>query len=231
MSPPRRLPVSRRDRPAKAPLTREAIVAATVGIMQRDGLQAATMRRVAQALDTGPASLYVYVANTAELHAAVLDTLLGRIGFTADGDWETRLRRLLSDYRDLLSKHPGLARSALTLRPSGPHTLRLLDTLLALLLEGGLRPERAAWSVDLLMLYATALAAEHGATTTPVDGADRQDRWESLVDAVRHADPAVTPHVAQHADVLLGGTHAERWDWALGSVIAGARRTPTRRQP
>jgi len=49
----------RRERPAKPPLSREWIVAETITIMRTEGLEKATMRRVAQALDTGPASLYV----------------------------------------------------------------------------------------------------------------------------------------------------------------------------
>jgi len=51
------------------------------------------MRRVAQALDTGPASLYVYVANTAALHAAVLDELIGSLQVgtsTAMTGWSAR---------------------------------------------------------------------------------------------------------------------------------------------
>ena len=72
-----REPRSRRERPAKPALTRAGIVAAAVEVMRSEGLERVTMRRLAQELDTGPASLYVYVANTAELHAAVLDELLG----------------------------------------------------------------------------------------------------------------------------------------------------------
>src|ERR1022692_1858482 len=65
MTPQARIPVSRRERPAKSALTREGIVAAAVGVMQAEGLDRVTMRRLAQELDTGAASLYVYVRNTA----------------------------------------------------------------------------------------------------------------------------------------------------------------------
>ena len=53
---------STRDRPAKAPLSEDAVVDAALAILQSDGLEAVTMRRVAAALDTGAASLYVYVS-------------------------------------------------------------------------------------------------------------------------------------------------------------------------
>ena len=70
-------PSSRRNRPAKPALTREGIVSTAVEILRSEGLQKVTMRRLALELDTGPASMYVYVRNTVELHAAVLDELLG----------------------------------------------------------------------------------------------------------------------------------------------------------
>ena len=85
--------------PPSQPLTREGIVAAAVRIMQAEGLDRVTMRRLAQELDTGPASLYVYVRNTAELHAAMLEELLGQVDLTpvtAAGDWRDRLTRSCS---------------------------------------------------------------------------------------------------------------------------------------
>ncbi|WP_181807292.1 TetR/AcrR family transcriptional regulator, partial [Streptomyces shenzhenensis] len=131
-------PRSRRERPAKPALTREGIVAAAVEILRTEGLQKVTMRRLAQELDTGPASLYVYVRNTAELHAAVLDELLGTVGpAPAEGTWRERLEQVLVAYTTMLLEHPSLARSALTSWPSGPHYLNLIETLLGLLAEGG----------------------------------------------------------------------------------------------
>src|SRR5258707_14230390 len=93
--------ISRRERPAKPALTREGIVAAAVAVMQAEGLDRVTMRRLAQELDTGGASLYVYVRNTAELHAAMLEQLLGQVALspvTAPGDWRDRLIRVLPSF-------------------------------------------------------------------------------------------------------------------------------------
>ena len=59
-------------------------MATAVELVRAEGLAKVTMRRLAQELDTGAASLYVYVRNTAELHAAVLDELLGVGGARAD---------------------------------------------------------------------------------------------------------------------------------------------------
>ena len=48
-------------------------------ILREEGLSKVTMRRIATALDTGPASLYVYVSDTEDLHAQILDALLGPV--------------------------------------------------------------------------------------------------------------------------------------------------------
>jgi hypothetical protein len=99
------------------------------------------------------------VRNTAQLHAAVLDELLGAVDLTpveAGGDCRERLEMVLASYTAVLFAYPGLAQSALVARPSGPHYLRLIEGILALLTEGGVPGGRAAWAVDLLLQLATA---------------------------------------------------------------------------
>lgn len=144
-------PRSRRERPAKPALTRDGIIATAVELLRAEGMQRVTMRRLAQELDTGPASLYVYVRNTAELHAAVLDELLGEVDLgpaTAAGDWRERLVQVLTSYTSVLLEHPSLARSALVARPSGERYLNLLEALLSLLDQGAYRPagRPGAWT-------------------------------------------------------------------------------------
>ncbi|MFJ3659840.1 TetR/AcrR family transcriptional regulator [Streptomyces sp. NPDC090119] len=210
---------SRRERPAKPALTREGIVAAAVAILRAEGLRKVTMRRLAQELDTGPASLYVYVRNTDELHAAVLDELLGTLPpVPAEGTWRQRLERVLTSVTAMLLAHPELARSALTARPSGPHYLNLIETLLGLLAEGEVPRDRAAWGVDLLLQHATATAAEHA-------GEEPADDWRNLVGTLREVSGRTHPHIAGSADVLLSGTPENRLSWAFQTLINGIERT------
>ncbi len=201
-------------------------MAAAVAVLRAEGLEKVTMRRLAQELDTGPASLYVYVRNTADLHAAVLDELLGTVEAAPapeEGDWRERLERVLTAYTAMLHEHPGLARSALTARPSGPHYLNLIETLLALLGQGGVPPARAAWGVDLLLQHATATAAEHSAYEGRTGG---QEEWDALTDAVHGASAATHPHIAALAAPLLAGTPEERLSWGIRAVISGIEHTP-----
>ncbi|MEV5534611.1 TetR/AcrR family transcriptional regulator [Streptomyces prunicolor] len=213
-------PRSRRDRPAKPALSREGIVAAAVTVLRAEGLKKVTMRRLAQELDTGPASLYVYVRNTAELHAAVLDELLGTIETApAEGSWRERVEQVLTAYTAMLFEHPSLARSALTAWPSGPHYLNLIETLLALLDEGGVPPAQAAWGVDLLLQQATATAAEHSGDDTT------QDDWDTLTDAVRTVSDRTHPHIAARSGDLLAGAPEARLSWRFQALITGIERT------
>jgi AcrR family transcriptional regulator len=218
-------PVSRRERPAKPALTRAGIVAAAVDVMRAEGLERVTMRRLAQELDTGPASLYVYVRNTAELHAAVLDELLGAVDLgpaTAGGDWQSRLVQVLGSYTLVLYEHPSLARSALVARPSGPHYLNLVEALLALLSEGDVPGDRAAWGVDLLLQFATTNAAEHG---TRAEAAGARDEEDALAAALREASSRAHPHITALGAELLSGAGPDRLAWGFNVLINGVRHT------
>ncbi|MEV6909228.1 TetR/AcrR family transcriptional regulator [Amycolatopsis sp. NPDC051071] len=209
---------SRRERPAKPALTRDGIVAMAVGILREEGLRKVTMRRLAQELDTGAASLYVYVRNTAELHAAILDELLGTIEPSSEGDWRARLERLLTAYTAMLLEYPGLALSALVARPSGENYLGLVERMLALLAEGEVPRERRAWGVDVLLQHATATAAEHA-------GQDSPQEWDALARAVQDADETTHPQIAAHSADLLSGQPAQRLSWGLRVLISGITRT------
>jgi AcrR family transcriptional regulator len=223
-------PLSRRERPAKPALTRAGIVSAAVRIMRSEGLRKVTMRRLALELDTGPASLYVYVRNTAELHAAVLDELLGTVDLapaSADDDWRDRLIEVLASCTAVLFAHPELARSALVARPSGEHYLRLVETLLALLDDGGVPAGQAAWGVDLLLQYATATAAEHA---TQAHAVENQDDWDALTRALHGASRDTHPHIAGLAAELLSGEPQARFVWGLRALLDGIVHTSTPQQ-
>ncbi|MEU1624892.1 TetR/AcrR family transcriptional regulator C-terminal domain-containing protein [Streptomyces sp. NPDC020096] len=219
-------PRSRRERPAKPALSYEGIVATAVRLMRAEGLQRVTMRRLAMELDTGPASLYVYVANTAELHAAILEELLGAVDLgpvAAEGDWRERLAAVLGSYTRVLFEHPSLAHSALVARPSGPNYLALVEAILALLHEGGVPDEQAAWGVDVLLQVATATAAEQSSRDRSIDA---EDEHNALVQALRDASADTYPRIAALGDDLLSGTPEARLTWMFRMVINGTLTTP-----
>ena len=217
---PRKI-VSRRDRPAKAPLSREVIITTALDLLTRNGLAGLSLRKVAAALDTGPASLYVYVANLAELHALMLDRALGAVALpsTREGGWRERLTAVLSSYLRVLYDRPGLAQLALSTIAVGPHALRLIETLLDLLLEGGIDPPVAAWAVDLLTLHVAAIAAEQDMRRAG------GDTFGPVTRAIAAAGAADYPHIhALRAELLSGGS--ARFGWVLDVLITGVLHAP-----
>ena len=216
---------SRRERPAKPALTRAGIVAAALTVMRAEGLDRVTMRRLAAELDTGAASLYVYVRNTAELHAAMLEELLGQIDLspvTAPGDWRERLIAVLTSYTAILFEHPGLAQSALVTRPSGPAYFSLVEAILALLDAGRVPADRASWAMDLLLHVATATAVEHGTRERAIDARDEED---ALAAALGDVPADRYPHIAAiGATELMSGPG--RLDWGFRVLINGVIHTP-----
>jgi AcrR family transcriptional regulator len=218
-------PRSRRERPAKPALTRQGIIDAALAILRDEGLSKVTMRRIAQALDTGPASLYVYVRNTADLHVQILDALLATVieSLTGEGTWRDKVKQVLSRYMFVLFDYPEIARMTLTMHPSGPNYLALLEQLLALLKEGGMSDREAAWAVDLLLLYATAVAAEHS-TRQSRGGVAEED--SALLAAITTIDASWYPHIAQIGDELFSGSGPDRFAWAIDVLLSGALNTP-----
>jgi AcrR family transcriptional regulator len=208
---------SRRSRPAKAPLSRELIVATALDILERDGLAGLSLRRVAAALDTGAASLYVYLANLNELHALMLDQALAAVKPPqARGlPWRDRLRAFLLSYLRVLYERQGLAQLALSTMATGPNALRIWEALLGLLKEGGAGDVKAAWGADLLTLYATATAAEKNNWRTSGLGP------EGLKNALSGVSAEEFPLVYALKDTMLAGDAELRTAWALDIIIDG----------
>ncbi|MFI6730839.1 TetR/AcrR family transcriptional regulator C-terminal domain-containing protein [Streptomyces sp. R-74717] len=120
-------------------------------------------------------------------------------------------------------EHPALARAALAVHPSGRNYLALLETLLALLHEGGVPDDRAAWGVDVLLQTATATAAEH-ATRGEAD--DAKGQWDALAAMVRDAPATTHPRLAALGAELFTGTPQERLAWVFRVLLNGIRHTP-----
>ncbi|MGK8505106.1 TetR/AcrR family transcriptional regulator [Nocardia asiatica] len=211
--------VSRRSRPAKAPLSREAIIETGLRILDRDGAAALTMRRVAQELDTGAASLYVYLANRDDLLAAMLDHVLGGVPEPAGADWRQRLTALADAMVAAMSRHEGLALVALGTVPSSPNAVRLVEFMLGSLIEAGLDDRTAAWAVDLLFLHITASAAEQSAHN--VGGGTEQEYLAAMRRRFAELPADRYPTVVAMREALLTGAGDARAAWATRVLLNG----------
>lgn len=222
-------PVSRRSRPAKAALSREVIVESAMRLLDREGIDAVTMRRVAQELDTGPASLYVYIDNRDHLLALLLDRAMGEIELPPEtaGDWRARALQLVQNGVETLTQRRGLAFISLATIPVGPNALAASEYMLSLLLAGGIDPATAAWGVDLIALYVNAFAAEQTMYLSRQEQGQTQAGYLAKVDEAFAALPPETfPHMLAMRSLLLAGSGEERFTWSIQVILNGLLATP-----
>jgi len=224
-----RVIVSRRDRPAKEPLSRELIVQTAYELLKEEGLKGMSMRKIAKALDTGPSSLYVYVNNLEDLSSYVQDYGLGALILpdSKEGSWKERLFGALTAYFLLLTKQPGLAEISFSTIPRGEKYLELIEYILAALIEGGASSTSAAWGSDLLLLYVTSLAYEkhswkkHDAT-----------KLSDIKEAYRKADPVRFPFIHSLNEELFSGETIvmDRFQWGLEVLLQGIKLGPLNKE-
>ncbi|MFC5667474.1 TetR/AcrR family transcriptional regulator [Kitasatospora misakiensis] len=112
-------PGRRGPRQAKSPAE---IAAAAIVIADAEGVDAVTMRRVAQELGVSPMALYTYVPGKAELLDLMLDTVYAAVPRTApvDEGWRARVTAVAEDNRALHRAHPWIAAVATSRPPLGP---------------------------------------------------------------------------------------------------------------
>jgi AcrR family transcriptional regulator len=125
-------------------ITRELVLATALELIDRDGADALSMRRLGAALDRDPMILYRHAPGKAALLDGVVETVLSELKVDpADPDWAAQLRAVARDYRALALAHPNVVpllvtrplATPLALRPRG--TLRPLEDILALLTRAG----------------------------------------------------------------------------------------------
>jgi AcrR family transcriptional regulator len=223
---------STRDRPAKPPLSEDAVVDAALTILQEDSLEAVTMRRVAAALDTGAASLYVYVSGREGLLKAMLDRVISTIELEAPDPsrWRAQLHSLLERMRQALAAHPGIAAITLTDSPTTEPVLHLTENLLGILLAGRLHPQEAAWTCDICVTLVMATAREDDARRPRLGrDDDRRAQVDRLSDVFAGLPPDRFPLLSTHAQQMVTGDGDERFRFAIDVVLDGIRVLAARR--
>ncbi|MFJ6181622.1 TetR/AcrR family transcriptional regulator [Streptomyces sp. NPDC092295] len=215
-----------RPRRRKAPITVEQVVDTALNVIVTEGYEALTMRRLAAALDTGPASLYAHVVNKADLDELLIGRLCAALVLPEPDPaaWREQIRGVCTQMRDQYLKYPGISRAALAMAPSDLETVRVTEGMLAILLAGGVAPQAAAWAIDALLLYVAAYCLEvsiaRRRSAHAADAAWVLDRDELLRRFA--ALPAGSfPHTTRHAAELTAGEGHDRFDFTLALMIDG----------
>lgn len=212
-----------RSRAAKRPLSVESVVAAAVELLDAEGLDAVSMRRVAQRLDTGAASLYAYVRNKDELQELMLDEIIGEIPLPEPDParWQEQVKDLIREQLRVYQAHPGIAQVVMrTPAPTGPNALAASEAFLSLLRAAGFSDRITAFAVDLLVLYPTAVAMERTASFG-LGEAELAERMEQVRRYFSELPADRFPTMTALIPVLFEGSGDERFEFGLDILVQG----------
>lgn len=128
----------RPERPARGPkpvYSRAQITEAAVRIADAEGLEAATMRRIAAEIGAGAMSLYRYVPSRDDLIVLMADRLMGEIDVEGlpSGDWRADLTRYADGLRSIGLRHPWITTVPRSLPSYGPNQLLLIERVMGVL--------------------------------------------------------------------------------------------------
>jgi len=203
------------SRAERKPLTRDAIVEAGLKLLERDGLQGLSMRRLAQELGSGAASLYWHVGDKEQLLALMLDRIVGEMEvIEPDPDnWQETVKEMLRAMRRQMTRRRDAAALSLGRIPAGPNSLPVMERSLAILEAAGLPARVISYAADMFALYVGGFAFEEGLQTEG-DPEAIGAYWASL--------PADRfPTLAGMASELVQGDADERFEFGIDLLVRG----------
>ncbi len=222
-------PARSEPRERKEPLTTERIVDTALEMMRTRGYEAVSMRSLARALDTGPASLYQHVSNRDELDQLVLDRIASQITVPeADPErWAEQLKQLLRDTLAVYRAHPGAARAAMAQVPTMEGTMRVAEGMMAICLAGDVSPQAAAWMCDAASLYVSAIAYEESLwitrenSTKAGEAPDHAAIDEQMVQFWHQLPPERFPMLARYGTEMTTGDGEDRFEFGIDMLVSG----------
>ncbi len=209
-------------------LTRNVVLATALEIIDRDGVDGLSMRRLARALGRDPMILYRHAPNKAALLDGVAETVLAQLKVdSTDRDWAAQLRTVARDYRRLALAHPHvvpllvtrLLTTPLALRPHG--TLRPLEDVLTLLTRAGFS------GPDALHIYRALFGFLHGHVLNELQElVENPDETDDLLRLGLHRLPiGEFPLLRSLAPVLASHDGATELERGLDILLTGLTTT------
>ena len=209
-------------------ITRDVVLTTALEIIDRDGADGLSMRRLARALDRDPMILYRHAPSKAALLDGVAETVLAQLKVDpADPDWAGQLRAVARDYRALALAHPHVVpllvtrplATPLALRPPG--TLRPLEDVLTLLTRAGFS------GPDALHIYRALFGFLHGHVLNELQElVDNPDETDDLLRLGLHRLPiGQFPLLRSLAPVLAAYDGAAELERGLDILLTGLATT------
>ena len=210
----------------RQPLSRDAILDAAVTLLDREGLDGLSMRKLGTALGVEAMSLYNHVAGKGDLLDGMIDIVFGEIEPpAAGGDWKAELRKRAVSTRQALLRHRWAVGEMEGRGAHGPSNLRVHDAVLGCLRAAGFSIEMtvSAMSVQDAYIYGFALQQTDMTPETAEDfAAVAQEQMVQYADALAeypHLVEVVGGYVAQ-----AGYDYDAEFLFGLGVILDGLDR-------
>ena len=215
--------MSDRTRPA---LNRERILEAAVELVDRQGLDALTMRRLGTELGVEAMSLYKHVANKDEILDGMLEFVVGQIAMPdEDAGWKESMRQRAISARSVLTRHSWAIGMLEARGQAGPAVPRYVDAVLGNLRSAGFSVDNAAHAFWLLDSYVYGHVVQETAMT--VDRSSDSGRIRSSPTAEEHPHFTELERHAAESQFSFDGEFAFGLDLILDAL--GRLADPTAR--
>ena len=190
------------DGKRRAPLSRERLLRAAIGIADRRGNSALTMRSLASELEVKPMAIYHHVANKVEILDGIIDLVFEEIDLPpAEIDWKSAMRQRAISARGVLARHPWAIPLMESRTNPGPATLRHHDAVIGTLRHAGFSIEMTAHAYSVLDSYIYGFALQES-VSLPFDRENASEAAEAMVarfsgDTYPHLAELAVEHVLQ----------------------------------
>jgi AcrR family transcriptional regulator len=210
--------VSSRSQGERAGLSRDLVLDAAVALVDADGLDALSMRKLGAALDVEAMTLYHYVPNKAALLDGLVEWVLGHTAAPAlDAlPWDEMLRRFAQALRATLLGHPGVLPLFFTRPAVTPQTLRAVERGLRVLTEAGFALGRALDMINALNIFVVG----HAMAEVGTAGLDRRGDPGSAA-ALAQLDFSDLPLVVAAARQVQGVDDEARFHFGVDALLRG----------
>jgi AcrR family transcriptional regulator len=195
-------------------LSADLIVSSALRVVDEEGLEALTMRHLAETIGVATMSLYSHVATKEDLLRGVLNLVTREIALPTPGvpPWEA-LRTVTREFRRVALRHPNLVPLIMQAPPTGAEGLRTLEVALDALRRAGLDPARTASAYRLSASFAIGFVSlECGGYFKPVDVA--------AGDPGPAVDLSAVPRVAETARYLAEWNADDEFEKGMDAIIS-----------
>ena len=224
---PASLPWWPADRPARVgePLSRARIVEAALRIIDAEGLEALSMRRLGVELGAGATSVYWHVRSKDQLLDLVLDEIIGQTGdeVRPEGDWREQLADAAHALRRVLLRHSNAVQMLGARLTLGPNTLDAMEWLLGSLAEGGFDRTSAVATFNAVfnLTAGWAILESRSPVGPPPDPATAEEVNAALAGMLRELPPDRFPNLVATAEEMTIASEDDLFDFALERLLDG----------